>query len=162
MKLVTIVVTTLVMACGLVADMSAQAAPAAAAQAPAGRGAAAGAKPAAPPVVLDATKPHDKNLTLDIVEVVGCLADGPNNTFVLASATEAIKGGTPSTTLDALKADETKPLGTNRYVLIGASEWNPASHKGQKLAVKGLMIKDVKETRINVTSLQKVGDTCGK
>ena len=114
------------------------------------------------PVILDLTKPHDKTLTLDIVEVVGCVSDGPNNTWILTNGSDPVKGGTPSTTAEALKANASKPLGTQRYVLIGASEWNPSSHKGQKVAVKGLVIKDVNETRLNVTSFNKVGETCAK
>jgi len=167
MKRVTTLMTTLVMAAGLVA-MAGQAAQAPSGQAQAGqagsggRGRGAGAESQGSPVVLDATKPHDQYLTLDIVEVVGCLSDGPNNTFVLTDATDPVRSTQPSTTKAALDADKTKPLGTQRYVIIGATEWNPASHKGQKMAVKGLMIKDAKETRLNVTSFQMVDNTCTK
>lgn len=151
MKLVTIFVTTLAMASSLGAVVAGQE--------------GAGAKPVVPqgpPVVLDATKPHDKSLTLDIVEIVGCVANGPNKNFVLTNATEAVKGGTPSTTKEAIEAAKTKPLGSLRYTLIGASEWNPASHVGHKMAAKGLLIKDAKEMRLNVTSFQMVGETCTK
>ena len=96
------------------------------------------------------------------MEVVGCLSNGPNNTFVLTDATESVKSARASTTQAALDADKNKPLGTQQYVIIGATEWNPASHKGQKMAVKGLMIKDAKETRLNVTSFQMVDNTCTK
>jgi hypothetical protein len=113
-------------------------------------------------VVLDATKPHDKSLTLDIVEVVGCVADGPNKNFVLANATNPVKGGTPSTTKEAIEAAKTTPLGTNRYTLIGVAEWNPANHKGHKMVAKGLLIKDANESRLNVSSLQMVDETCTK
>ena len=157
-------VTILLMIVPLVADIAAtqRQAPAPSGQQGRGRGAGRGRgqTPQGPPVILDATKPHDASLTLDIVEVVGCLADGPNGSFVLTNATDPVNGGAPPTSKEALEAAKTKPLGTQRYTMIGATEWNPASHKGQKMAVKGLMIKDVKETRINVTSFQMVGDTC--
>ena len=155
----TIVVTTLVLAAGLVAGLPAEA-PAAQER---GRGQAPAPPPQGDPVILDLTKPqHDKTLTLDIVEVVGCVSEGPNNAWVLINGSDPVKGGTPSTTAEALKTNASKPLGAQRYVLIGASEWNPSSHKGQKVAVKGLLIKDVNETRLNVTSFNKVGETCTK
>lgn len=119
-------------------------------------------EPTGPPVVLDATKPHDENLTLDIVEVVGCLATGPNNVFVLTDATDPVKAAQASTSQAALEADKKKPLGNQRYVVIGAGEWNPSTLKGHKMAVRGLMIKDAKETRINVTSFQSLDATCSK
>ena len=158
MTRVTIFVTTLVLAAGLVAGLPAEA-PAAQGR---GRGQAPAPPPQGDPVILDLTKPQDKTLTLDIVEVVGCVSEGPNNTWVLTNGSDPVKGGTPSTTAEALKTNASRPLGTERYVLIGASEWNPSSHKGQKVAAKGLLIKDVKETRLNVTSFNKVGETCTK
>ena len=46
--------------------------------------------------------------------------------------------------------------------LIGMTEMDPAPHRGHKVLVKGLLIKDATGQRINVTSLKTVGDTCGK
>ncbi len=149
MKLAPFFVATLVVALGLSAAPSGQQA-----QVP-------GETPdTSPPVILDATKPHDKELTLDIVEVVGCLTGGPNDTFLLTSATDPVKGGAPSTTEEAIEAAKTKALGTASYVLIGLSEWAPADHLGNKMVVKGLMIKDATETRLNVSSFQMIGETC--
>ncbi len=149
MKLAPFFVATLVVAHCLSATLSGQ------------RGQARGAtQDSSPPVILDATQPHDKELTLDVVEVVGCLTDGPNNTFLLTSATAPVKGGAPSTTEEAIEAAKTKALGTASYVLIGLSEWSPADHSGHKMVVKGLMIKDATEIRLNVSSFQMIGETC--
>jgi hypothetical protein len=41
-------------------------------------------------------------------------------------------------------------------------EMHPEQHKGHKVLVKGLLIKDASGQRVNVTSLTTVGDTCGK
>jgi hypothetical protein len=150
-------VTTMVVALGLAAAVVCQAIPR-----PQATGRGRGADSGGPPVILDATKSHDVNFTLDIVEVVGCLAEGPNKTYVLTDATDPVKSDQASTTKTAIEAAKVKPLGTQRYVIIGASEWDPASHKGHKMAVKGLMIKDAKETRLNVTSFQMVDSTCAK
>ena len=112
-------------------------------------------------MILDLTKPKgEAPIILDIVEVVGCVAEAPDKKLVIINGTNPLKGGSSATTVEALKAAGTKPLGTLRYVLIGANEWNPAGHKGEKVAVRGFVIKDVNETRLNVTSFNKVGDTC--
>lgn len=97
-----------------------------------------------------------------IVEVVGCLMSGPNDTWVMTSATDAVVSDRPSTSTDAVKGAAAKPLGKQRYRLIGVTPFNPAGHVGHKMAVKGLLIKDQKETRINVTSFQMAGASCGK
>ena len=60
----------------------------------------------------------------------------------------------------ALKAAAAKPLGNQRYQLLGIGVFNPSSRKGQKVAVKGVLIKDANESRLNVTSLQTVAATC--
>jgi len=156
MKRVIIFVTMCVMSVGLVAEIRAQEAATAPAPPLPGQGTLAGE-----PVILDLTKPKSETpIVLDVVEVVGCVAERPDKKWIITNGTTPVKGGSSATTVAALKADETKPLGTQRYVLIGASEWNPAGHKGEKVAVRGFVIKDVNETRLNVTSFNKVGDTC--
>jgi hypothetical protein len=112
------------------------------------------------PVILDLTKPKNPTIVLDTVEVIGCVSQAPDNKWVVTNGTKPLKSGTSATTAEALKAAETKALGTERYVLIGASGWNPPSHKGEKVAVRGFVIKDVSENRINVVSFNKVADTC--
>jgi hypothetical protein len=97
-----------------------------------------------------------------IVEVVGCLVGGPENSWALTNATEPVVTKTAGTTVEAVKAAEAKPLGKARYALIGLSLLNPAPHTGHKMAVKGLIIKDSKEVRINVTSFQMAGATCAR
>ena len=99
---------------------------------------------------------------LEIIEVIGCLEEAPASTWIVTSATEPVVSKSPATTATALKAAEAKPLGKERYRLIGTSIFSPESHKGHKVAVKGLLIKDAKESRINITSLQTVAPTCAK
>jgi hypothetical protein len=129
-----------------------------------------GQRPAAPlpgegplagePVILDLTKPKNPTIVLDTVEVIGCVSQAPDKKWVVTNGTKPLKSGTSATTAEALKAAETKALGTERYVLIGANGWNPPSHIGEKVAVRGFVIKDVSENRINVVSFNKVADTC--
>jgi hypothetical protein len=42
------------------------------------------------------------------------------------------------------------------------TEMNPGPHRGHKVLIKGLLIKDSGSDRINVTSLKTVGEQCGK
>jgi hypothetical protein len=153
MKRVMVLVTACVMCVGLVAEISAQRR-----RPPAplpGEGDLAGE-----PVILDMTKPKNPTVVLDTVEVVGCVSEAPDKKWVVASATKPLKSGTSATSPEALKAAATKALGTERYVLIGASGWSPPKYAGQKVAVRGYVIKDVSEYRINVVSFNKVADTC--
>ena len=61
-----------------------------------------------------------------------------------------------------MKAAEGRGLGSQQIRLIGMTEMNPGPHRGHKVLVKGLLIKDASGQRINVTSLKTVGDVCGK
>ena len=99
-----------------------------------------------------------KGATLDIVEVVGCLMGGADSSWTLVNATEPVVSESPSTSADALELAKARPLGKQRYILLGvATNWDPASHKDHKMAVRGILIKDSNEVRINVTSFQMIG-----
>ena len=63
---------------------------------------------------------------------------------------------------EEVKAAEGRGLGSQQWALIGMAEMNPGPHRGHKVLVKGLLIKDAAGQRLNVTSLKTVGDTCGK
>jgi len=100
---------------------------------------------------------------LPIVETVGCLAEGPNRTWTLTNAAEPVKAGRAGFSRpEEVKAAEGRGLGAQQIRLIGMAEMNPSPHRGHKVLVKGLMIKDAGGQRLNVTSLKTVGETCGK
>jgi len=104
-------------------------------------------------------EPREQN-ALDIAEVAGCLEPGPSATWALTRASDPMVSKIQATSSVALKAAAAKPLGNRRYQLLGVGVFNPSSHKGQKVAVKGVLIKDAGESRLNVTSLQMVAATC--
>ena len=79
---------------------------------------------------------------------------------MLTSASQPVVSDAQPTSMVELKAAAAKPLGDQRDELLGAGVFNPASHKGQKTAVKGVLIKENQKNRINVTSLQTVAPTC--
>ena len=153
MKRLIVLVTACVICAGLVVEVRAQG------RAPAplpGTGPLAGE-----PVILDLTKPKNPTIVLDTVEVIGCVSQAPDKQrWALTKATRPLKSGTSATTVEALKAAETKPLGTGSYVLIGADGWKPADSWGAKVAVRGMVIKDASESRVNVVSFNKVADSC--
>jgi hypothetical protein len=97
---------------------------------------------------------------LDIYEVVGCLEQSPSRTWMLRNASDPIVSETQATSLAELKAAAAKLLSNQQYQLLAVSIFNPASLKGQKVAVKGVLIKDAKTSRLNVTSLHMVDATC--
>jgi hypothetical protein len=96
-----------------------------------------------------------------LVEVVGCLSQTGAN-WILANATDPDTSTTSFTTPEGVKAAADKPLGTQQYRLLGTSPFNPEPHKGHKIVVRGLLIKNGSETRINLTSFQMVAATCAK
>ena len=99
---------------------------------------------------------------IPIVETIGCLADGPNNTWTLSSATEPAKSGPGFSKAEDVKAAEARPLGTQQIRLIGLVEMHPEGHKGHKVLAKGLLVKDATGQRLNITSLTTVSSTCEK
>ena len=44
--------------------------------------------------------------------------------------------------------------------LLGLAEFAPADHNGHRVVVRGLLIKDVKDPRLNVTSLMTASPAC--
>ena len=98
--------------------------------------------------------------TLDIVEVVGCLEQSSSKTWILTNANDPRVSETQATSAVELKAAAARPLGNQQNQLVGVSVFGPSSRKGQKVAVKGVLIKEANERRLNVTSLQTVDATC--
>jgi hypothetical protein len=98
--------------------------------------------------------------SLEIDELVGCLETNPAGEWQLSKAGQPAESGTEATTSAAIKSAESKPLGSQRYFLLGTRWFQPGEHLGQKVVVKGVVIPEPKEARINVTSLQSVAAAC--
>jgi hypothetical protein len=96
-----------------------------------------------------------------IVEVVGCLMQTGTD-WILANATETAATTTSFTTPEAVKAAAERPLGTQKYRLLGTSPFSPDHHKGHKMVAKGLLIRGGSDTRINLTSFQMLAEKCAK
>ena len=97
---------------------------------------------------------------LGIAEVVGCLDRSPAGGWVLTKGSEPIMSQSQATSSWELKAATIEPLGNRSYELLGVSVFSPSDDKGQKMAVKGILIEHSKLNRLNVTSFQVVASTC--
>ncbi len=97
---------------------------------------------------------------LPIVEVVGCLEQSGSGMWILTNSSEPIVSKTQATSMAELKEEAAQPLGKQQYQLLGVSVFNPSGHKGEKMAVKGVLINSMNVIRINVTSQQTITSTC--
>jgi len=97
---------------------------------------------------------------LQAVQAVGCLIPGPRSAWLLADASGPTAADMQSTSSSARRAAAAIPFGHNSYGLLGAGVFAPVRHQSHKVAVKGVLIEDGAERRLNVTSLQAVGGPC--
>ena len=97
---------------------------------------------------------------LKIGDVVGCLQASPRGNWVVINASDPTISEIQAASSETLRAAEARPLGKRRYQLLGVSAFDPSSRKGKKVAVKGILTEDAKESRINVTSRQLVDTNC--
>jgi hypothetical protein len=99
---------------------------------------------------------------LEVDEIVGCLEANAKGNWLLTNASQPAASMTQAASSEALRGAESKPLGIQRYPLLGVGVFNPSSHEGHKVAVKGVLIRDSEDTRVNVTSLQGIATNCAR
>jgi len=92
------------------------------------------------------------------VEVVGCLTGGQGHTWLLTRATAPIVAA-PAASGGASAAGE-RPLGTQTFRLLDAIAYSPEAHRGQKIYIRGLLIKLPDEQRITISAFETVSPTC--
>ena len=96
-----------------------------------------------------------------MVQTVGCLTSGPNNTWTLTSTSEPLPTRGDASADTGLAAALARPLGTKTFRLISIAQFQPESHKGQKVEARGLIYNEPGDERINLTSLRPTGTSCG-
>ena len=94
------------------------------------------------------------------VSSVGCLQQDPTRSWLLTNA-EELKKTEPSASATVDPAAATRPRGEFTFRLLDAISHNPEPHNGHKVRVTGHMVRLGAEIRVNVTSLQMVGASCG-
>ena len=95
-----------------------------------------------------------------LVQVVGCLTQGTNNSWVLSSSNEPAFTTDEEPTAAALKAAQGTALGTQTFQLLSVDAFQPGGHKGQKVEARGLLYKDANHARLNLTSLRTLDTSC--
>jgi mono/diheme cytochrome c family protein len=98
-----------------------------------------------------------------LVQVVGCLAPGTNNTWLLTKTSEPVVTREDAPRPAALKDAQTRPLGTTTLTLVSvAPAFSASVHVGHKMEARGLLYRDraTNDNRLNLTSLQLVGASC--
>lgn len=94
------------------------------------------------------------------VEVVGCLVPGPDNTWLLSSASEPVSLALTGGSAPQVGEAGNKPLGTHVFRLLDAMAYSPESHKGHKMYVRGLLIRIPGEQRMTISAFETVALTC--
>src|SRR5687768_17381071 len=85
------------------------------------------------------------------VQVVGCLARGEANGWVLTGASE------PALATDSAPESTPAAPGSGRVVLINAGQFDAAGQIGQRVAARGLLYRDDRETLVALSSLIRLG-----
>ena len=95
------------------------------------------------------------------VELVGCLSadsrDGSSRS-VHWTLTRASDPATATTSPSTTPADKT--LGTQTVYLVDAMAYAPEQHKGQKVYVRGLLVRLPGEQRMTISALEALSPTC--
>jgi mono/diheme cytochrome c family protein len=93
------------------------------------------------------------------VEVVGCLTPGAQNSWLLTRAS-APSVPAPKVAASAASPAAATPLGTQTFHLVDAIAYSPADHKGQKMYVRGLLIRLQNEQRLTISAFETLSSSC--
>jgi len=101
-----------------------------------------------------------------LVDVVGCLAGGPHDTWMLTNGSEPVRTRSPMKPIDSeIAAAKAKPLGNQTFQLLDveyfSNAFHPEAHAGQKVNAKGFLIRTGSDVRINVTWVEMLAAECG-
>jgi len=95
-----------------------------------------------------------------LVQTVGCLAKGPENTWILTRTAEPMATRDDMPSVQSLASAAKRPLGSRTYRLLSVTPFTPEAHQGHKMEARGLIYNEPGDERLTLTSLQMAG-TCG-
>jgi cytochrome c5 len=110
-------------------------------------------------VVPGRPKPPPPIGDFSYVEVVGCLTAGPQHTWMLTQASEPV-AVVPAASARSTPDATANTLGTATFHLLDAMAYAPDDHRGQKIYVRGLLIKLPGEQRMTISAFEMVSPTC--
>jgi mono/diheme cytochrome c family protein len=115
-------------------------------------------------IVAGKPKPLPPPGDFSYVEVVGCLTPGPENTWLLTRASDPVTATPPATAAagGATAPEPPKSLGSRTIHLLDAMAYTPEAHKGQKMDVRGLLVKLPDEQRMTISSITMVAPSCSE
>jgi len=93
-----------------------------------------------------------------LVQTVGCLGRGPDNTWVLTRTSDPLVTRDDAPTAQSLASAATRPLGTRTFRLLSAKPFSPESHQGHKMEARGLIYNEAGDERLTLTSLRMAGN----
>ncbi len=101
--------------------------------------------------------------SFSMVRVVGCLAQDAEDTYRVTSASRAVRVRDPGeSTGEELEAAKAQALGDKDFELLrNVIYLEPENAVGSKVEIKGFLIRDDAGDRVNVSTLQVVGN-CGQ
>ena len=98
-----------------------------------------------------------------LVQLVGCLTQGPDGAWVVTNASEPVRTRDPEASADGQRREaQVMALGTERFRLLYVYP-SPDAYEGQTVEAKGFLIRGSGSTdSVNVTALQSLGPRCGE
>ena len=102
-----------------------------------------------------------------LVDVVGCFARGPQDTWMLTNGSEPVRTRSPMQPSESeIAAAKAKPLGSQTIQLLDveyfSNTFHPEAHAGNKVNAKGFLIRSGTEVKINVTWTEMLAADCGR
>jgi mono/diheme cytochrome c family protein len=95
------------------------------------------------------------------VLTVGCLAQTGENSWALYLASEPVRTRDPFKKIEKeLNASANRPLGSYSFRLQEAENFDAQPHIGQKVQVKGVIVRAPAGNRINVNSIEPIAPSC--
>jgi mono/diheme cytochrome c family protein len=112
--------------------------------------------------VVEKEGPGGPAPNFSLVQVVGCLTQGTDKSWMLTSSTEPVRARESGDSNPAdLKVSEAKPLGNQLIRLLDFPVLGRDTRKGHKVQAKGYLIRQPNsDDRLNLTSLQTLAESC--
>ena len=94
------------------------------------------------------------------VQSVGCLASGPDDTWLLRRASEVVPTKEETVSPAELSAAQAGQGGELSMRLLNAKRFKTKLQQSQRVYVKGLVNRTERETLLNLTALEPAGGSC--
>jgi mono/diheme cytochrome c family protein len=110
-------------------------------------------------VLPAAVKPPPPMGDFSYVDVVGCLTPRTDGTWTLTQASAPVVATPPTMTAPGSPVPPAA-LGSETFSLLDAMAYAPEKHKGHKVHVRGLLVKQPAEQRIAISSFDMLAPAC--